>query len=136
MVLGGIDDSSRHSPASNHFWGWASILFFGLAALKGILGLARPTHVVLTPVGFQVKDPASRPLVPWKHVDRFFVTQIRSTKIISYDLKPETKTALERAWGEGTGWGDGHIPTLLEKGTEEMLSLLEEWRHRHAPSGQ
>ena len=54
------------------FWGWASILFFGLCAIAGVLDLIAPrlSYMALTPDGFRYayllrRDPAT---TPWSEI--------------------------------------------------------------------
>ncbi len=65
-------------------------------------------------------------------MDRFFIVRVYSTKIVSYELKPETKTALQRLGDSKKAWGDGSIPVQLQKSPATMLAMLEDWRQRHA----
>lgn len=133
MIVGPVAESSRHSPEFVHLIGWSCVLFFGLCGLAGVAGLMKPSELTLTSEGFQVTGLKSRPMVAWRDVDRFFIVQVRSTKIVAYELRPESKSALARLSGaRGFGWGDGAIPGQMESSPIQMLAVLEEWLRRHA----
>lgn len=137
LMASGMLDSSRHSSEFDRVVGWLSILFGGFGTLKAALGLIWPTQLRLNSAGFQVVERVHRPLVPWSSVDRFFTVEIRGTKIVVYDLKPESKSGLANVWARHRPqWGDGYLPTMLGMSADTMLELVEDWRHRHAAFGQ
>jgi hypothetical protein len=133
MVSGAVDESSSYSPALLHLIGWANVVFFGLIGLKMLAGLLRPTRVVLTPAGFQIKELLTKPLVRWGDVDQFFIAQVLRTKFVCYELRPGLKSSLEKVWhSQRPQWGDGQMPTLLELEPEQVRDVLIEWRDRYS----
>ncbi len=133
MVSGPIADSSRHSPEFVKLMGWACIAFFGGTGLLSIRNLIRPTELVLSAEGFQVKGVRRTPLVPWRDVRGFFIAQVQLSKFVCYELDQEP-TALQLATGRGSAgtWGNGQIPAHLELHPDKVLELLEEWHRRYA----
>ena len=133
MVSGPMSESSRYSPEFVNLMGWLCIVFFGGTGLLSVRNLFRPTEVVISAEGFQVKGVRRTPLVPWRDVRRFFIAQVQMSKFVCYELDQEP-TALQLATGRGGAgaWGNGQIPAHLEQHPDKVLELLEEWRRRHA----
>lgn len=136
MILGPTSGSSRYSPEYVALVGWLSVLFFGGAGLLWTAKLLKPRQLVLTTEGFQILAFNRGAIRPWHEIERFFIVEVRRTKIVSYVVKPDAKSAAEniaalRMSGEKA---DGSLPRLLTLGPEEVYELVEDWRHRH--SGQ
>lgn len=133
MVRGAMDESARRSPEMIHLMGWICIVFFGGTGLLGLWGLYRPAELRLTPEGFQVKGLRLGRVVQWREIQQFYITQVRSTKIVRYRLH-SAPNDFQRAMGrEPNGmWTDGSIPTHLELHPDKVAALLEDWRVRHA----
>ena len=119
------NESSRRSVESQVFWGWASVLFFGLCGLTGVYTLVKPAEVQLTVDGFQMRGRKTGRLVRWDEVEAFFVTKVRGAKFVSYK-KSGGAPSLLRAMG------DGALPSQLEQSPEAVRDLMEEWRTRYA----
>ena len=134
MAIGPISESSRYPPEIVRGTGWLCIAFFGGTGLLSVNTLARPKEVHLSPEGFRVKGLRRTPLVPWSHVRRFFIAEIKRSKFVCYELN-RSPAMLERALvlGRTGAWGDGQIPAHLETHPDQVLELLEDWRRRYAP---
>lgn len=115
------------------FWGWLGAALFSLSALNGIHSLIKPTELVLTPEGFEVRGRKTGPMIPWSAVERFFVTEVYRTKLVSYDFTPGGKPKRQGVGSMLRMFGNGHerIPPHLDQGPEEVCELLESWRLRH-----
>lgn len=126
----------RRSPEFVRFMGFASVAFFGWTGFTSVRALLKPTEVVLGPEGFQVRGRGPKALVPWADIDRFFIITIQRSKLVSYVLKPEARSALRgmasiNASLSLTG-ADGQLPGYLDRTPEETCELLEAWRARSA----
>lgn len=132
MAFGPIRETTRYSPEIIRLVGWVCVLFFGAAGLMACLNLVRPTEVVLSPEGFQVVGVRRKPVVPWRDVRRFFIAKVQGNKFVCYELD-RTPTNLQRAMGADQPgvWGDGQIPAHLQRGVDQVLTVLEEWRGRY-----
>ena len=133
MISGVMPESSRYSPEFIRLVGLATILLCVWLGFLGLYGLIKPGRLILTLEGFRVTGLRARGLVPWASVDRFFITEIRNASLVSYDLKFEAKTPLQRAAGHARafGGGDGYIPNYFIASAGEVLHLLTDWRARY-----
>lgn len=126
--------SSRYSPEYVTLVGWACALFFSLSGLSAAHSLFQPVELVLSPQGFEVRGLWGRPLVKWRAVEGFFVTSVRSTKFVSYTLKPDAE-------GRGAGGALGQItrkktlPAYLEERPDAVRDVMETWRLRYGSEG-
>lgn len=126
--------SSRYSPEFTTLIGWLGVVFFGGVALLSLYRIAEPAKLVLSAKGFQIFGVLRHPLVDWRDVERFFVAEVRKSRFVCYDLKPESKSRYPRRMELQLGqWGDGQAPAYLEIGVDDVFRVLEEWRARHAP---
>lgn len=127
-------ESIDRSAEFTLFWGWLSVIFFGATGLVGLCSLLRPTQLILTREGFQIHGLRLKPLVPWNAVERFFISKVKSAKFVSFTLKASMNSPVQRAAAliASSDRADGHIPTYLERGAEEVGALLEEWRVQYS----
>lgn len=131
IINGGVADSTRSSPEMIAFFGWAALIFFGLAAIAGVWGMVKPAELVLTSDGFQVRDVRIAPLVRWRDIERFTVASVRGARFVSYWLKPETKPMQLMAKIDLGEFPDGALPAHLEKSPEQVCAIMEDWRRRY-----
>ncbi|MDY6923765.1 MAG: STM3941 family protein [Pseudomonadota bacterium] len=124
------------SPEYIRFIGFASVIFFGLAAVASVGSVLKPTELVLGPDGFQVRGRRPKAVVPWSDVERFFIVKIQRTKLVSYVLKPDARAALPGVASLSASFSltgaDGHLPAYLDRTPQEVCELLEAWRIRSA----
>lgn len=121
----------RGSPEFNQIFGLAGFLLFGLASVRAFF--RRPATLTFTSQGFVVGE---RPLTAWPDVERFFIITIRGTKLVSYKLTPEARSALRGRARISAALSltkaDGQVPAFLDRKPEEVCDLLEDWRARFA----
>jgi len=124
---------SRGSDESNLVLGWFGLLFFGATALPVLRSLVRPTQLILTREGFQVLGLRLKPIVPWNDVECFFISEVASTKFVSFTLKVSAHSPAQRTTAQiaSSSRADGNIPAYLEKGADEVRALLEKWRTQY-----
>lgn len=123
----------RGSAEFNLLLGWFSLIFFGATGLAGLRSLVKPTQLILTREGFQVHGLRLKPVVPWNNVECFFISRVKSTSFVSFTLKASAKSTAQRATAliASSSRADGNIPAYLEKGADEVRTLLEEWRTQY-----
>lgn len=125
------ENSSRYPSAYVAVVGWVCILFFFPAGFSAAYAVFKPTQLILTPQGFEVRALRNRPLVKWRAVEGFFITRVKASKFVSYTLKPDA--SVER----GAGGIFGHLkrnkdlPPHLDKRPEIVRDLMETWRLRY-----
>ena len=95
--------------------------------------LVRPTQLILTRKGFQVHGLRLKPIVPWNDVECFFISEVASTKFVSFTLKVSAHSPAQRTTAQiaSSSRADGNIPAYLEKGADEVRALLEKWRTQY-----
>lgn len=124
---------SRGSDEFNLALGWFGLLFFGATVLPVLRSLVRPTQLILTREGFQVHGLRLKPIVPWNNVECFFISEVESTRFVSFTLKVSVQSPAQRttALTASSSRADGNIPAYLEKSADEVRTLLEEWRTQY-----
>lgn len=130
-------ESSRYSPEFVRFAGLAAIAFFGWVGINSFRSRSRPVELILKPEGFEVGGPRSKPVVPWKDIERFFVVTVKGIDLVSYDMKPGASGVRRgmAALNTSLTGADGQVPAYLDRAPEEVCELLEAWRRRHTESG-
>lgn len=139
FVIGGIwmindpDGSGRRSAEYLHFWGWVTVLFFGLGFFALIGRLIRPSQLLLSPQGFTIRHFLRQDHFPWGSVASFHVWSHRGAKMPGWRLhddSPEFGVGARISRGLGT---DGSMGGGWDRSPEAIVALLQAWKDRHAP---
>jgi hypothetical protein len=126
----GLDPSRfKGSSEFNQIFGLIGFLFFGVGSVRALF--KRPATLTFTIEGFAV---GGRPPTPWPDIERFFIVTIRGTKLVSYRLTAEARSALQGKSRINAALSltqaDGQVPAFLDRKPEEVRDLLEIWRAR------
>jgi hypothetical protein len=122
----------------NHLMmGWLLVLLFGAGAV--ILGISmdpRAAYLEITPEGFVICALFRKQMIPWSEVQDFGVINIRSTKMVVFNLTPESpqRSTMVRV-SQSVAGADAGLPTTYGINADhlaaQMNKLLMEYRLAH-----
>jgi len=127
--IGLAPNQFKGSPEFNQVLGFLGFVFFGVGAVRALA--KRPATLTVTSQGFAV---GAAPFTAWSDVERFFILTIRGSKLVSYKLTKDAKSALRGKAKLGAALSlteaDGYVPAFLDREPEDVRDLLEDWRTR------
>lgn len=136
LMISDPDGTSRHSAASMHFWGWACVIGFGLGDLILAARLVWPPKIVLTPIGFTMKQRHRQDHYAWRSVAMFHVWTHRGARVAAWSLHDDAPEFGVGARFSRDFGADGSVRSGWEKSPEDIATLLQDWKNRYAPEPQ
>ena len=117
------------------WFGWVVAGFFGPGGLAviAVLLLRGWPSIILDDQGFEFTAVFRRSRFAWSDIDAFFVTSISGARMIGIDFAPEYKPMRRtRRWVRAFTGSEGAIPDQYALSPDELCTLLNQWRERHA----
>jgi hypothetical protein len=113
--------------------GVACAAFFGLGTVASLLTLMPGrVYLRLIPEGFQYRTVFRTHFIPWSDVVSFGLFKVRSMSpsAVAWKLKesPDMPSRISRRY---SGW-DGAFPFVFGKTSDDLLTIMNEWRQRYA----
>jgi hypothetical protein len=119
-------------------FGWAAVIFFGIAAILLLVRLITKNELSLSPEGFTVTNLGRTATTPWTHVESFGVMSPGGrARIVGYNFVEGLGgvAGMRRAARSRMGY-EALLPDTYGLKPEELARLMNDWRERSPSSEQ
>lgn len=115
--------------------GWAVVLFFGVVAFAGLLGLLTGgSSLRLGSKGFEISSRFKRTRIRWDEIEPLQIAKIKKSSVIAVKYLPSSeKSGISRFMtGMDLTIGDVYADISLQ----DLCDAMNEWRSRYLDAGQ
>jgi hypothetical protein len=115
------------------FIGGITIIFFGLCAVVGVIGLhPKSSFLTLTTEGFLFASLFRRHFVPWSSVQSFVTIQIGLNKMVGWQYMPEFQVSIKiRQVNTAISGAEAALPDTYGMSAEELCTLLSQLHRQY-----
>jgi hypothetical protein len=111
----------------------ASIVFFGLCGVVGLVGLLPgSSYLTLTERGFEFASLFRRHFVPWSNVESFVPVKIQFNRLVGWNYSPAFRES-QRLRGLNTAIAgvEAALPDTYGMSAEQLVNLMNRVRERY-----
>ncbi|TMC96471.1 MAG: hypothetical protein E6J05_14190 [Chloroflexi bacterium] len=117
------------------FWGWVSVIFFGLGIPLSFIQLfSSSMYLSLTPERFTMGTLWGTRTIRWSDVTSFTAEQVAyRSKMVKFDYVPaNSEHSSMRAVARSLSGHDAGLPDTYGMKAEDLAALMNAWRSRYA----
>jgi hypothetical protein len=114
--------------------GWFVIAVFGLGTLVSVVQLLpNASYLLLTDRGFTVRSIYRSGFVEWGEIGFFTTATIATNRMVVFNYSSHFDRAMRaRQFARTLAGFDGALPDTYGMRAEDLATLLNDWRKRHA----